>query len=153
MLAARLTRRRAALLAAISVACARPHPTPADRAVLRREMEAMFARSAAAWNRGDLDAFASDYLPDPRTTYIGRAGFLHGAEAIRAAYAPRFAAGAPRDSLSFERMEVDALGRDLAWVGAYYVLSRRDSVVARGPTTLVLRRSGGRWWIIHDHSS
>jgi hypothetical protein len=36
---------------------------------------------------------------------------------------------------------------------AWYVLSRGDSVTARGPTSLVLRRSGGRWFIVHDHSS
>jgi hypothetical protein len=36
---------------------------------------------------------------------------------------------------------------------AYYVLARGDSVVARGPTSLVLVRSGGRWFIVHDHSS
>jgi len=36
---------------------------------------------------------------------------------------------------------------------AYYVLMRGDSVTARGPTSLVLRRVGGRWVIMHDHSS
>jgi ketosteroid isomerase-like protein len=30
---------------------------------------------------------------------------------------------------------------------------RGDSVTARGPTSLVLRRSSGRWRIAHDHSS
>jgi uncharacterized protein (TIGR02246 family) len=161
MLAARLPRRRAALLAALvapllaalPLACARPRLTTADADAVRREIDAMFARSAAAWNRGDLDAFVSDYEPDAHTTYVGRSGFLHGVDAIRRAYAPRFAPGGVRDSLSFERLEVDASARDLAWAGAYYVLSRGDSVVARGPTTLVLRRAGGRWRIIHDHSS
>jgi ketosteroid isomerase-like protein len=36
---------------------------------------------------------------------------------------------------------------------AFYVLSRGDSTVARGPTSLVLLKRDGRWRIVHDHSS
>ncbi len=113
----------------------------------------MMDRSARAWNRGDLDGFMEDYLPGEGTTYIGRGGVLHGVEAIRAVYAPRFAPGGVRDSLSFERLEVDLLAPDLANAIAFYVLARGDSVTARGPTSLVMRRVAGRWRIIHDHSS
>jgi len=114
---------------------------------------AMMARSADAWNRGDLDAFVADYLDGDRTTYIGSRGIVRGRAAVRETYAPRFAAGAVRDSLSFERVEVDLLAPDLANTIAWYVLARGDSVTARGPTSLVMRRVGGRWKIVHDHSS
>ena len=36
---------------------------------------------------------------------------------------------------------------------ARFKLSRRDSVVASGPFTLVLQRQGDRWRILHDHTS
>ena len=125
----------------------------AAREQVATEVCAMFARGAASWTRGDLDAFMSDYLPGEGTTYIGRDGVLHGPEAIRASYAPRFAPGAARDSLSFEQVEVDVLAPNVVNAIAYYVLSRGDSTVARGPTSLVLRRVNGRWMIVHDHSS
>jgi ketosteroid isomerase-like protein len=118
-----------------------------------REICAMMARSAADWNRGDLDAFMADYMPGETTTYIGRNGVLHGPEAIRWVYAPRFAPGGVRDSLSFENLEVDLLAPNVAHAIAYYVLSRGDSTVARGPTSLVMGRVEGRWRIVHDHSS
>ena len=124
-----------------------------DPAAAGREICAMMARSAADWNRGDLDAFMSDYMPGEGTTYIGRNGVLHGPEAIRWVYAPRFAPGGVRDSLSFENLEVDLLAPNIAHAIAYYVLSRGDSTVARGPTSLLMRRVGGRWRIVHDHSS
>lgn len=124
-----------------------------DPASVRAQITAMMTRSAAAWNRGDLDAFMSDYEPDNSTTYIGRTGVLHGRAAIRQVYAPRFAPGGVRDSLSFQNIEVDVLAPDVANVIAYYVLSRGDSTVARGPTSLVMRKSDGRWRIVHDHSS
>ena len=119
----------------------------------RREIVAMMERSAMAWNRGDLDAFVSDYRPGERTTYIGRSGIVRGPAAIRAVYAPRFGPGGVRDSLSFERTEVDLLAPAVANVISWYVLSRGDSVVARGPTSLVMMREDGRWRIVHDHSS
>ena len=129
----------------------------AERSARRAEVSAMLARAAANWNRGDLDAFVDDYLPGASTTYIGGRGTLRGPAAIRAAYAPRFAPGVVRDSLSFDIIDVDPLGSDVLNMIATYTLSRRigtrDSVTARGPTSLVLRRVDGRWRIVHDHSS
>ncbi|HEU4641088.1 MAG TPA: SgcJ/EcaC family oxidoreductase [Gemmatimonadaceae bacterium] len=145
---------RLALVAVAPAACtvARGAPPPAGGAP-RAEIAAMLDRSARAWNRGDLDAFVDDYLDSDRTTFIGRRGVLHGRAAIRAVYAPRFAPGGVRDSLSFEQLEVDSLAPGVAHVLAYYVLSRGDSTVARGPTSLVMLRVDGRWRIVHDHSS
>ena len=132
-------------------------PAPAtstSSAAAAQEIEAMMRRSAAAWNRGDLDAFVADYAPGNGTTYIGRRGIVRGPAAIRAVYAPRFAPGGVRDSLSFENVEVDVLAPGVANVIAFYLLSRGDSTVARGPTSLVMRRGeDGRWRIVHDHSS
>ena len=78
---------------------------------------------------------------------------MHGRAAIRQLYERRFEPGAQRDSLRFEGLEVDVVGRDALNAIAYYVLMRGDSVTARGPTSLVMRRFGGRWYIAHDHSS
>lgn len=129
---------------------AEPARTSAD---LTGEVRTMFARSAAAWNRGDLDTFMTDYLPGDRTTYVTSRGVIHSPAAIRERYAPRFAPGGMHDSLSFEGIEVDQLAPDVINVIAYYVLTRGDSLVARGPTSLVMVRQDGRLRIVHDHSS
>lgn len=125
---------------------------PADSA-LRAEIVRMLDSGAAAWNRGDLDRFVSDYAPDTTTTFIGSRGIVRGRAAIRAAYAPRFAPGGTRDSLSFERVEVDQLAPDVINTIAYYRLMRGDSTTGYGPTSLVMRKIDGHWKIIHDHSS
>ncbi len=118
----------------------------------RQAAEALLAHGAAAWNHGDLDGFMSDYAAD--ATYVTPREVVHGAANIKARYAPRFEPGGVRDSLHFERLEVEAVGPNTLNAIAYYVLTRRDSVVARGPTSLVLRRDEqGRWHIQHDHSS
>lgn len=119
-----------------------------------REIAVMMQASAMAWNRGDLDAFVNYYEPDTTTTYIGRNGIVRGRAAIRAVYAPRFAPGGARDSLSFENTEIDLLAPGVANVISWYRLMRGDSTTARGPTSLVMRHDAdGQWRIVHDHSS
>lgn len=120
---------------------------------LRTRIASMLEASAAAWNRGDLEAFMSDYERSTETTYIGSSGRLVGWEAIRDRYAPAFAPGAERDSLRFEALRVRQLGQRHALATARFVLHRDGRVTGSGPFTLVLLRVEGRWRIIHDHSS
>lgn len=128
--------------------------TAAARDSAARQISIMMQASAMAWNRGDLDAFVSYYEPDSSTTYIGRNGVVRSRAAIRAVYAPRFALGGMRDSLSFENTEIDLLAPGIANVISWYRLTRGDSTTAHGPTSLVMRRDAdGQWRIVHDHSS
>jgi uncharacterized protein (TIGR02246 family) len=151
-------RRLAWLMAAVALAgCVRPKPAGppaaagADVAVARQEVLALLAHGAAAWNRGDLAGFMSDYAP--HATFVTKDRVLQGAAEIQARYAPRFAPGGVRDSLYFQDVQVDLLSSDALNAIAYYVLQRGDSIVARGPTSLVMRKIGGRWYMVHDHSS
>lgn len=120
---------------------------------LEAQVSDMLAASAEAWNRGDLEAFMSDYARAPSTTYIGGTGLKVGFDAIRARYAPTFALAAERDSLRFESLRVRSLESRYALATARYVLQRGGETTASGPFTLVLSRIEGRWMIIHDHSS
>lgn len=120
-------------------------------AVARAEICLTMDRGAQAWNRGDLDAFMSDYVDS--ATYVGGRGLLHGRTQIATNYAARFAPGAVRDSLSFRDLEVRLVAPDVAQVVARWVLSRGDSVASTGWTSLLMRRGDERWRIVHDHSS
>jgi uncharacterized protein (TIGR02246 family) len=151
-------RRGAALAAALVLlaSCARTPrteaPAPAaDAAAARAAVLVLLGHGAGAWTRGDLAGFVSDYAPE--ATFVTARRVLHGRAEIQAHYAPRFAPGAVRDSLWFQDVEVDLLAPDALNAIAYYVLQRGDSVMARGPTSLVMRFRGGRWLIVHDHSS
>jgi len=145
------------LAAACSRAVGGYHPTSAQRTAVRSELQGMLERAAGNWNRGDLDAFMSDYLPSDSTTYVGGRGLVRGPAAIRNSYARLFTGEAVRDSLSFTILDVDPVAPDVANLIARYILARRvggrDSVTASGPTSLLVRRVDGRWRIVHDHSS
>ena len=130
-----------------------PHTRAPDAATVTIALAQQFQRAAAAWNRGDLDGFMSDYLVDTATTYIGNGGLVRGFEAIRGRYAPWFAEDANRDSLRFEDFQVRVLADELALVTARYVLYRGAERTASGPFTLIMRHRPDGWKIIHDHSS
>ena len=118
------------------------------------EILATLTRSAADWNRGDLNGFMSDYLQDSSLSFVSGRGVLYGWQALFDRYERAFfQPGAPRDSLTFTNLAVRPLDDDLALATARFQLNRGDSVVASGPFTLILEKRGARWLIIHDHSS
>jgi len=139
------------VLASLVVGCSAPKIRLGDP---QQEIGAMLQRSAADWNRGDLDAFMSDYARDSLTSYMAGAHVQYGWQPLYDRYQKNyFAAGKSRDSLSFDELRVRALTLDLAYATARFKLSRGDSVIASGPFTLVLQKRGERWQILHDHTS
>jgi uncharacterized protein (TIGR02246 family) len=142
-------------VAALLLACV-PPPRPPQRSSDEpaAEIAGVLARSAADWNRGDLDGFMSDYARDTLTSYVSAGHVQYGWQPLydhyRNAY---FAPGKSRDSLSFEEIRVRALAPGIALATARFKLARGDSVVASGPFTLVLEKRNGRWRILHDHTS
>ena len=131
-----------------------PHVSGAgpERPAIWREAAAVLEHGASVWNAGDLDGFISDYVPD--ATFVTSRGLVRGMAEIRQGYATRyFAPGAVRDSLTFRLLDVELLAPRVAHLVATYVLTRGDSVTSTGPTSLVLKKVGGRWKIAHDHSS
>lgn len=114
----------------------------------------MLEQSASAWNRGDLAGFMDDYARDSLTSYVSSPAVVYGWQTLYDRYqANYFAPGKSRDSLAFSALRVRRLGSDAALATARFALYRGDSVVASGPFTLALQRRGGRWQIVHDHTS
>jgi uncharacterized protein (TIGR02246 family) len=119
------------------------------------EVRTMLKKSEAAWNRGDLAAFASDYEDAPTTTFVGREVTRGGVDAILARYQRSYPGAEARGVLTFSEIEVRPLGDDYALALGRFALKRTaagggDSA---GRFTLVLHRTAKGWKIIHDHSS
>lgn len=120
---------------------------------IEESIETMVRRSADAWNAGDLDAFMASFADGASTSYLTPDGPVYGRADIRAHYAPRFAAGATRDSLHFEDLTVRPLPPLIAIVTGRYVMRRGGAEASSGWFTVVVRRAGEGWRIVHDHSS
>lgn len=115
----------------------------------------MLQNSQAAWNRGDLAAFASDYEDSPETTFIGREVMHGGTQAILARYRKGYPTREAMGTLAFSEIEVRPLAPGLALANGKYELKRTAAGGgdAAGRFTLVLKQTPAGWKIIHDHSS
>jgi uncharacterized protein (TIGR02246 family) len=153
MVGERLLRVRPAWCVVLAVlgACAVP---PAPHGDPRLEISALLARSAAAWNRGDLAGFMNDYARDSLTSYVTGGHVRYGWQPLYDRYqAAYFAPGKSRDSLTFDDVRVRPLTTNLALCTARFALHRGQRVIASGPFTLILAKREDRWLIIHDHTS
>lgn len=120
---------------------------------LELSIQTMLLESADAWNRGHLDGFIAAYADGPSTSLMTTDGPIYGRETIRETYAPLFEPGATRDSLRLENVNVRPLPPLIGIVTGRYVLERDGTVTDSGWFTVVVRRAGDGWRIVHDHSS
>jgi uncharacterized protein (TIGR02246 family) len=117
------------------------------------EVRAALDAQAAGWNRGDLAAFLATYRHSEDLTFFSGGTVTKGFAAIEARYQKRYGtSAATMGHLRFEEIEIQILGRDAAFVRGRYRLQLKDSEPT-GLFTLLLRKSRGRWEIVHDHTS
>jgi uncharacterized protein (TIGR02246 family) len=119
------------------------------------EIRTLLKNSEAAWNRGDLAAFASDYEDSPETTFIGREVTHGGIQAILERYRRNYPTREAMGTLTFSELEIRTLAADVVLATGKYELKRTVAAGgdATGRFTLIFRRSTTGWKIIHDHSS
>lgn len=119
------------------------------------EIRTLLKNSEAAWNRGDLVAFASDYEDSPETTFIGREVTRGGTQAILQRYRRGYPNREAMGMLTFSEIQVRTLAAGISLATGKYELKR--TAAAGGDTagrfTLIFRKSAAGWKIIHDHSS
>ena len=109
---------------------------------------------AAAWNRGDLEAFVDTYENSPKITFLGKA-LSHGRAEVLARYKRTYDTAEKMGKLRFELMEQRPLGSDYVMVLGKFFLTRTAAGGgdATGQFTLILHKGPGGWKIIHDHTS
>jgi peptidoglycan/xylan/chitin deacetylase (PgdA/CDA1 family) len=130
----------------------------------QEEVETLLDVQAAAWNRGDLEAFCSVYADD--AVFLSTTGLHVGRQGILERYRKRYADRAAMGTLSFQVLDFrPASGIDSSLLGdarpsgvhgaalaARWTLEYPDREDATGLTLLVLRRVGGGWQIVQDAS-
>jgi len=118
----------------------------AVRAVLDKQVE--------AWNRGDLEGFMAGYWSSPDLVFQSGATLTRGWQATRERYRRRYQAeGKEMGRLHFEDLDVQLLSADAAFIRGRWHLTMKDGSEPGGLFTLLARRIGGEWKIVHDHTS
>ncbi|MCK5744745.1 MAG: nuclear transport factor 2 family protein [Oricola sp.] len=128
-------------------------PTPADelrtpRDVIRATLDAQ----AAAWNDGDLDGFMNGYWKSDELKFVSGVNITKGFAATQKRYRDRYGNGEGLGQLSFDTIDVKLVTDDVAVTTGRFNLVRGPEV-SSGVFSLVMRRDGGAWRIVHDHTS
>ena len=117
-------------------------------------VRAVLDKQVAAWNRGDLEGFMAGYWNSPDLVFQSGATLTRGWQQTRERYRRRYQAeGKEMGRLRFEELDVQPLSPDAAFVRGRWQLTMKDGSQPGGLFTLLLRRVGGDWKIVHDHTS
>lgn len=115
-------------------------------------IKAVLKAQAAAWNDGDLDAFMKVYWNSPDLRFVSGAAVTAGWAQTLKRYRERYGTGEAMGRLSFDGLDVKMVSDDVAVVVGRYGLARPGGD-SSGAFTLVMKRFGGLWRIVHDHTS
>jgi ketosteroid isomerase-like protein len=129
----------------------RPRPaaiTPADEAAIH----AVLARQQAAWNRGDIQAFMQGYHRRPDIVFTSGGNVRRGFGETLAAYETKYGSGDTMGRLDFTDVTLQSVGADGAVALGRYSLTDTPRA-STGVFSLVFTQEGGRWGIVHDHTS
>ncbi len=118
---------------------------------LQRELIDLVHEQSKAWNEGDIDTFMKAYWQDDGLTFSSGGEVHRGWTTTRDRYKSRYPDRKTMGTLRFDHLEVQPLGEGVALMLGDWHLERERPV--GGNFTLVWRKMGGEWVIIHDHSS
>ncbi len=132
-------------------------PTPAaSRTTAPRKPEdivkATLQAQAAAWNEGDLDAFMATYWKSDELKFISDGAVSKGWSATMKHYRDVYVDENGLGRLALEKLDVEMVTDDVAVVTGRFNLARNTGA-STGSFSLVMRRMGGVWRIVHDHSN
>ena len=128
------------------------------------DVRKLIETQVAAWNRGDLEAFASAYAED--AAFLSPTGLTRGRNEVLERYQKRYPDGKAMGTLRLEPIEMrPAVGTEFTLVGgakpsrvhgvsvaARWELSYPDKEPASGLTLIVFRRGREGWEIVQDAS-
>lgn len=136
-----------------------------ERATVEADVRGLLETQAAAWTRGDIEAFCSVYADD--ALFISPTGQTRGREAVRERYLKRYPTRADMGELSLKILELrphwgpevslleDSVPSRIhaVSVAAEWHLKRGGGKPdAQGLTLIVLQRVGRAWRIVQDAS-
>ena len=136
------------------VQASRAGAAAADEAKVEQAIRGELKMQAEAWNRGDIPGFMEGYVRDESLRFASGGTVQRGWQQTLERYQKRYDSRQKMGQLSFVDLEIRVLSADWAEVFGRFVLKREAAVGdATGLFTLLMRREGDRWQILHDHTS
>ena len=120
-----------------------------------QDVQHVLSDQQAAWNRGDLESFATGYKNSPEIVFISGQKISRGYSGMIARYKTGYPTREKMGVLTFSGIEVRLLGEKNANVLGHFHLERTAAGGgnADGVFTLLFEKTPGGWKIVQDHTS
>lgn len=115
-------------------------------------VRAVLDAQVAAWNRGDIAGFMDGYARSQETVFVSGDNVTRGWQTVLDRYKRSYDTREKMGQLQFSELEITPLGKDAAVALGRWQLTREKDT-PHGRFTLILRRTGAGWRIVHDHTS
>ena len=119
-------------------------------ASVRSEITALLDTQAAAWSRGDLDAFCAVYADD--ASFVTPTGMTSTRQAVLERYRAKYKDKAGMGTLRLDIVEFRELAPQAASVIARWTLTWPGKPEVSGLTLIVFEKSAAGWRIVQDAS-
>lgn len=118
-----------------------------------KKIKAVLDSQVEAWNRHDLEGFMNGYWQSESLTFYSGGINVSGWKTTLDRYRDRYmSAGNEMGHLDFSDLQIELLGSTGAFVRGHWRLKMSASEPG-GLFTLVFRKTGNGWKIVHDHTS
>ena len=115
-------------------------------------VRAVIEAQAAAWNRGDVAGYMEGYAKEETTTFVSGDTVTRGWQTVHDRYKARYDTREKMGTLAFSELELKPLSEFYIMATGRWQLTR-EADAPHGRFTLVFRRTGAGWRIVHDHTS
>lgn len=114
----------------------------------------VLSKQVEAWNNRSLEVFMEGYWKSPELTFFSGGRSLKGWDATIKRYRDTYQSeGREMGKLVFSDLDVQILGNAGAVVRGRFELTLTNGTKPSGLFTLVFRKFGDGWKIVHDHTS
>ncbi|MBA4312792.1 MAG: DUF4440 domain-containing protein [Chlorobiaceae bacterium] len=118
----------------------------------QKEIAELLDNQAVAWNKGDLTGYMEGYWKSDSLLFTSGGNIQRGWNATYEKYKKSYDTKAKMGKLVFSKLEINLLSEKSAWIFGNWEL-KREQDNPQGVFTLILRKFGDSWKIIHDHTS
>jgi ketosteroid isomerase-like protein len=119
---------------------------------IKTDIVAVMDEQAAAWNRGDVEAFMRGYWNSSDLVFVSGDGVTRGWQPTLDRYKKTYNSREKMGALKFSDLQIDVISKNAAVVLGSWALTRAGDN-PKGKFTLIFRKFSDGWRIIHDHTS
>ena len=130
-----------------------PQKNAGSDGIFKKDIEGLLQNQVSAWNDGNLEKCMDTYWKSPKLTFSSGGKTKFGWQATLENYKKAYPTVAKMGKLHFDELIVSRIESNSALVLGNWHLRLADGQQRDGNFSLVIRRIGEHWKIVHDHSS